>query len=79
MIALHQQIAAWASINRQSLTLAIFPPKLISGQGTKGSNFHLIGICFVGKQCNISKSIYIGLREDGGGGQQKMQPKHLLN
>lgn len=43
------------------------PTKTNFWSGTKGSNFHLIGICFVGKQCNISKSIYIGLREDGGG------------
>lgn len=68
MIDLHHQITPWASINRQTLTLAIFPPRPISGQGTKGRNLHFIGICFVDKQCNISKSIYSGLREDGGGG-----------
>lgn len=70
MIALHHQIAAWASINRQSLTLAIFPLRLISGQGTKGSHFHLIGICLWASNVTFQKVyiyIGIGLREDKGG------------
>ena len=75
MITLHHQIAAWANIIcSEPLPTAIRPPRLNSGQGTKGRNLHLICICFVGKQCDLSVSKYTGMGE-----QQKMQQKQSLN
>lgn len=62
MITVHHQITAWAVIHSQHQTLAttMYPSRLISHQGRKGRNLHVISVCFVGKQCSISVSKYIG-------------------